>query len=355
MQLVINTFGATLRRDGDLFSIHANERHVRLAAAKVRSILITTGVHFSSDAVRLAAEHKIDIVMLDKYGQPYGRFWQDRMGSTAGIRRAQLEAADTAEGVEVVRAWTCTKLANQADFVAELGRRRPNRQQQFDAVEERIRRQAEALDSLSGALDEIRNQILGAEGAAGAAYWPLIGSLPPENFAFERRSKHPAADPCNAMLNYGYGVLYSEVDRACTIAGLDPFVGFLHTDNYNKRSLTYDLIEPFRIWIDRVVMKLFTGRRCREDMFLDSDSSIVLEKPAKELLLSNLEGYLDQSIRYRVKSSKSGKTRQIKRRDCIQAEAHTLANRLLGKDGGLPEVIETKEVFEGDAEDAPPF
>jgi hypothetical protein len=48
------------------------------------------------------------------------------------------------------------------------------------------------------------------------------------------------------MLNYGYGVLYSLVEKACIYAGLDPFVGFLHTDNYVKKSLVFDLLEPYR-------------------------------------------------------------------------------------------------------------
>jgi hypothetical protein len=61
--------------------------------------------------------------------------------------------------------------------------------------------------------------------------------------AFESRSRQPAADAFNAMLNYSCGILYSLVEKACILAGLEPFVGFLHTDNYNKKSLVYDLIE----------------------------------------------------------------------------------------------------------------
>ncbi len=75
------------------------------------------------------------------------------------------------------------------------------------------------------------------------------------------------------------------------------------------------------------------------------EDGIVLEKEAKALLLPALEELLETPIRWAVRSGRTKKTRQIKRRDCIQAEAHTLANRLLGKDGGLPEVMETREVF----------
>ena len=83
MQLVLNTFGAALRRQGDRFLIRAGSREAGFSAHKVQSILVTTGVSLTSDALQLAAEHNVDVVFLDKAGSPYGRFWQNRMGSTA--------------------------------------------------------------------------------------------------------------------------------------------------------------------------------------------------------------------------------------------------------------------------------
>ncbi|MFW6414084.1 MAG: CRISPR-associated endonuclease Cas1 [Verrucomicrobiota bacterium] len=346
MQIVINTFGTSLRRQGKVFRILCNSQHTDIAAAKVDSILITTGAHFSTDALELAYEHNIDVVLLDKYGEPYGRFWLPRMGSTATIRRKQLECATSDAGLEIVREWTVTKLQNQQTFLRELGKRRPQRKDDFDKVIDRLDTQIKKLTELTGSVEEQRQSILGAEGSAGVGYWQIIGTLPPKNFQFTKRSKHPAEDPFNAMLNYAYGVLYSEVERACIIAGLDPFVGFMHTDNYNKYSLVYDLIEPFRIWADRTVTKLFTGRRCKEEMFDIRKNEINLGKKAKELLLSEFNSYLDDRVRYKVKAGTKYKTRQIRRRACVQAEAHTLANRLLGKEGGLPQILETKEVFD---------
>ena len=94
MQLVINTFGAALRRQGDRFLVKAAGRELGVSAHKVQSILIATGVSLSSDALQLAAEHNIDVVLLDKFGEPFGRFWQNRMGSTAAIRRRQIAVGD---------------------------------------------------------------------------------------------------------------------------------------------------------------------------------------------------------------------------------------------------------------------
>jgi CRISP-associated protein Cas1 len=125
MQLIINTFGTSLRRKGDRFIIKAGNKQVAFSAQKVQSIVIATGAHFSSDAIHLATQHNVDVVFLDKRGDPTARVWQTKMGSTAAISRRKLEVAETAEAMNFVRQWTLSKVNNQLDFLKELHRRRP--------------------------------------------------------------------------------------------------------------------------------------------------------------------------------------------------------------------------------------
>jgi CRISPR-associated protein Cas1 len=263
VQLVINTFGASLRRHGERIQVRAGGKELSVSAHKVQSVLVATGVTLSSDVLRLAAEHNIDVVFLDRFGDPYGRFWQNRMGSTAAIRRRQIESADGPEGLELVRGWVEAKLRHQAEFLEELAARRAGAEDVFGPALAGVRDCLGRLCGLGGTIDERRATVMGLEGAAGRAYFACLGRLLPEAYRFEVRSRHPAADGFNALLNYAYGVLYSLGEKACICAGLDPFVGFLHTDNYGKKSLVFDLLEPFRTLGDRTVVLLFTGRRVK--------------------------------------------------------------------------------------------
>ena len=120
MQLVINTFGASLKRKGDRFVVRAGANRLIASAHKVRSILVTTAVYFSTDAVALAIEHNIDMIFLNKFGEPFARVWPPRMGSTAAIRRRQLEVAAGADGLAIAREWVASKLRNQVEFLEEL-------------------------------------------------------------------------------------------------------------------------------------------------------------------------------------------------------------------------------------------
>ncbi len=67
------------------------------------------------------------------------------------------------------------------------------------------------------------------------------------------RNRH-ATHPVNAMLNYAYAVLESQVRIASVSQGLDPAVGYLHTYRPNRVALVYDLMEPLRPLVDRLVL-----------------------------------------------------------------------------------------------------
>jgi CRISPR-associated protein Cas1 len=344
VQLVVNTFGACLRKEGERFLVRAGDRELVVSAHKVQSILITTGVMLTSDAVQLASQHNIDIVFLSPHGDPYSRIWQTRMGSTAAIRRRQLEVAEGAEGLALAVGWVQAKVRHAQEFLEELSRRRPGTEADFASVLAGLEGCLVRLGGLSGTLDEQRGTMMGLEGTAGRVYFACLSTLLPENYRFDGRSRQPARDAFNAALNYALGVLYALVEKACICAGLDPFVGFLHTDNYAKKSLVFDLIEPFRILAERTVVLLFTGRRMQTDYFEQVPGGVQLSKEGRAALLTSFNERLDKTIRYPVQS-RPGKTRNIRQRDVIQHEAHALANVLLGRND-LPRVVETRKLWE---------
>jgi CRISPR-associated protein Cas1 len=290
----------------------------------------------STPAISLALEHNIDLIFLDKYGFPMGRVWFSKMGSTAMIRRKQLEAAELISGVSLVVSMVKQKLNNQITFLKKLKYARPEKKEMFDAPVHTIEGSLASMDFDQTNLDESRSLIMGLEGAAGRAYFSCISRLMPEKYRFKGRSKRPALNPFNAVLNYCYGVLYSRVEKSCIIAGLDPFVGFMHTDNYNKKSLVFDLIEPFRIFADQVAVYFFTGKKAKDQYFDIQEKGCTLNEKGKPHVIEALNKHLEEKIRYR--------RRNVKRKHMISHEAHRLANLLL-EDSGMarPDWLNIKE------------
>lgn len=179
------------------------------------------------------------------------------------------------------------------------------------------------LEALDGKLDEMRGKIMGLEGMASRHYFTALSFLLPDKWKFNGRSRNPARDEFNCLLNYGYGVLYSKVEKACIIAGLDPYVGFNHTDDYNKKSFVFDLIEMYRIHIDRTVFNLFSKKQVSDSFFDEIPKGMTLNKEGKAVLIQAVNETFDKEISYRGRNIKIGNT--------IQFDCHRIANSLIGK------------------------
>ncbi len=321
MQLVINTRGAYLKKEKNCLLVKNDDKTFEVSADKINSILITTSATITTDAIEFAVENNIDIVFLDFNGNPYGRIWHSKLGSTTLIRRRQLEAEASALGFNLARGWIAQKLENQLDFLKDLKKNRPDDK---DSLEPRIAKLVQFKDDLmniKGSLDEKRGSIMGIEGMASLMYFEALSSIMTDAWKFQGRSRDPARDAFNCLLNYGYGVLYSQVEKACIIAGLDPYTGFLHTDNYNKKSFVFDLIELFRIHIDRTVVNLFSKKQVHEGLFDKIPGGFYLNKDGKEVLIKALNETFDREMEY--------KGRNVKLRNTIQMECHSIANSLI--------------------------
>ncbi|VVB66915.1 CRISPR-associated endonuclease Cas1 1 [uncultured archaeon] len=342
MQLVINTYGAYLRKSGNCFLVKREDKSFEVAVGKVNSILITTAAYITTDAIKLAVDNNIDIVFLDAHGEPYGRVWHPKLGSTTLIRRRQLEIYDSPEGLNLAKEWGLKKLDNQIELLNRLKKTREEKRDELERHIEEISESREQMKRLRGTIDARRQEMLGLEGKASRSYFEAISSVMPERYRFAGRSRNPAKDEFNALLNYGYGMLYSLVEKACIIAGLDPYVGFLHTDSYNKKSLVFDIIEMFRIYIDETVVYLFSRRMVKDEFFEPLEQGMGLAKDGKAALIEAVNKNLEETILYRG--------RNVKTRNTIQLECHRIANGLIRPGEELPEDYDLDVLASEDAD-----
>lgn len=321
MQLVINSRGSYLRKKNNCFLIKNDEKVFEISVKKIESILIATSAYISTDAVKFAMDNNIDIIFLDYFGNPYGRVWHSKLGSTTLIRRKQLESSTGEKGLNLAKEWVICKINNQIELLKNLKNSRPHKENALKTYIDFIENKKIVLSEIKGSLEEKRNSIMAVEGMAAKEYFEALNYIMPERFKFKGRSRNPAKDEFNCLLNYGYGVLYSMVEKACILAGLDPYLGFIHADNYNKKSLVFDLIEMFRILVDKTVIYLFSKRKIKKEYFDQIKNGLSLNKEGKAVLISTLNETLEKKVRYRG--------RNIKNRNIIQFECHRIANNLL--------------------------
>ncbi len=248
---------------------HRRQRRYSRAERTLRRLVILghTG-YLTLEALRWCADVGVVVVHLDGDGRlltVHGSPGTD----DARLRRAQAAAPSSPVGLEITRCLLSAKLDGQASVAKELLSAEP--------VAPLIRKLG---DELRDAHSLVRCRDL--EARASNAYfgaWSTVvrcrfaerdaERVPQHWTAFTARSSplhrsgrspRTAADPVNALLNYGYALAEAEARLAAQAVGLDPGLGIIHTDQRNRDSLALDLLEPLRTIVERHVLQLLNAR-----------------------------------------------------------------------------------------------
>ena len=297
MELILNTYGVSLNRDNQGFVITTADGRQRIPAAGIKSIQISMGAQITSDAVMLAVEQEIEVLFMDKAGNPIGRIWSPRYGSISTIRKGQLNFTFSHEAVEWIKGVIAQKIENQQALMLLFN---TTDTPQVN-VDKSIRRLEDYRNKVSAEQGDIVNDIAptlrGWEGLASKIYFATINAFIPPQHRFESRSQHPATDVANALLNYGYGLLYGKIEGEMIKAGIDPYVGIMHRDDYNRPVLVYDVIELYRIWVDYVVYSLLAQNVVTDEYYsVRPDGSYWLEPLGRRVLIQSLNDYMDETV-----------------------------------------------------------
>lgn len=294
-QLILNQRGSSLSVSGGRYRIRSKEQEFYVPVHEVKSICLHAATRLSHEVVMTAIEHNTDVLFVDRKGFPVGRLWSHHFGSIATIRKHQLGFAQSRAGVDWIRGLLGRKLDNQAiviDLLSTLTNQ-PDCEQSLYTLDRYARKlQDVANDDLSECFATFR----GLEGSAGRVYFTQLNAFLPTAYRFDRRSGRGATDAFNCLLNYAYGMLYGQCESALINAGIDPFVGVMHRDEYNRPVLTYDFIEPFRAWADYVVCHLLIQEIVFDEFFDREGDTWYLNTTGKRILIQAMNDYLSEVI-----------------------------------------------------------
>ena len=298
MEIVLNTFGISLNRDNEAFVITSKDGRQRIPVDDIKSIQISRGAQITSDAVMLAVEHEIDVMFMDRSGKPVGRVWSPRYGSISTIRKGQLNFTTSHAALEWIKEVIIQKMENQQALMLLLQPQNTVHERILKKNMERIEAYRSKVGQLEGnVVSDVAPTLRGWEGQASRIYFSTITKYLPEEYQFEQRTQHPAMDVTNAFLNYGYGILYGRIESALIKSGIDPYIGVLHRDDYNRPVLVYDVIELYRIWVDYVVFTLLAQNAISEEFYsVRDDGSYWLEPLGRRILIQSFNDYLDETI-----------------------------------------------------------
>jgi CRISPR-associated protein Cas1 len=289
-----------------------------------RVVIVDNGIAISSDVIRVCSEEGIPIHFIGSHGNAVASLYSAGLTGTVLTRRAQLLAYENATGVTIAKVFISGKLENQANLLRYIAKYRketePELHEEMRLVALEVRDHLHELEQIkANRIEDIREQLMSIEGRAAQRYWATIGQIIPSDLNWPGRETRGAIDPFNSILNYGYGILYGQIEHAITLAGLDPYGGFLHADRPGKPSLVLDLIEEFRqTVVDRTVIGMVNKR-------------FAIEQDEDHRLSETTRQKIAEKIRERLESSEQYEKKRQLLRFILQSQARHLALFLRGE------------------------
>ena len=324
-QLILSGFGLFLSKKSDRLIVRKGKDLIyefpffRLSEVTIAS----KGITLSSDLILELCQRGVQVNFMQGTGRPYAKLSSPMLSATIQARREQIRALDDERGMKLSKIILKGKLKNQRKLLLYFGKYlKKAHSAKYELLEQRISSLAKyerQISSVTGAtIGDVRNELLGIEGVSGRIYWEGVQDIVSGKVEFFGRVRRGATDKVNSMLNYGYGILYSQVWGSVISAGLEPFAGFLHVDRPGKPSLVLDLVEEFRQpVVDRTVISYVNlGEAIKmEGGLLDAET----RKDIAQKILDRLES----------RENYQGKKYQI--RSIIQIQTRSLAAFLKGE------------------------
>ncbi len=296
MEIVLNSYGAKLSINNGAFMLNNSTGCHRIPIADVDSILVSKSAIMTSDALIVAIENDIAVTLVDKGGNVIGCVWSHKYGSISTIRKGQLAFSASQDAVAWIKKVIIQKMQNQLALLLMLQVDTGRKESTVHDAANKINRLIMRVEALEGyTVKEIAANLRAYEGNASKEYFRALNLFIPEKYQFKERSQHPATDVANAMLNYGYGILYGKVENALIRSGIDPYIGILHRDDYGRPVLSYDVIELYRVWIDYIVYSLLVQNVVTEDYYtVDERGAVWLEALGRRVIIQSTNDYLQE-------------------------------------------------------------
>lgn len=255
--------------------VHPDGHCDHIPLEMIENIIVFSKIKAEDEVFQLCAGKNIDIWFLNnRAGLRYKV--SGRIHGNVSVRKAQYLLSESPERIAVTRNMINAKIKNSRFVLEKFKRNHPDRiSGDFEEVIQRLKESEKRIQS-AGDDCEIRN----IEGYASRMYFQVFPDMilqKDDEFQFKTRNRRPPKDCVNALLSMSYTLLMIECASALECAGIDPYVGFLHTDRSGRASMALDIMEEFRpLLADRFTVRLINLRLIDKSMFVKEDDGIYL-------------------------------------------------------------------------------
>jgi len=285
--------GAMIKKKGKMLQVvKEGEIIIEKIFKDIDSLVVFGGVHPTSDLLFALLKKGSDISFMSQSGNFRGKMVSSKSKNSI-LRKLQYgKFSSEKQQLATAKRFVYAKLRNS---YAVLDRYHKNGSSLFEFWErEQLEKVIESVKNFEGNKDSLR----GHEGFGAKIYFTCFKRILISDLNFDGREYHPAPDPVNALLSFGYSFLAREIEGLIEAMGIDPYLGFYHEISYGRSSLSVDLMEEFRQpFVDRLILKIFNRKILTEDDFEKRNKGVYLKKDSLKIFIRQYEQWVNAQNR----------------------------------------------------------
>lgn len=307
--LYLLSAGSSAHKAGPRIVVEKNSEVLgRLPVRSIDGLVVGRNAQLSTQTIFELMELHIPIFYIDSRGKIIGHFVFEKQSATRLLRQLEI-FRDMNRQLELSREIISEKISNQRTLLKRYEKNVDA--EKIELTNKKLKQTAEKLSAI-----KTPEELRGMEGIASKIYFATFTELLDQTrWKWKERSQHPAKDPVNALLNYGYAFLEREVRIAVALAGMDARIGFFHSNDGRKDSLIFDMMEFFRQpVIDRFVLNLLNKRMLQPENFSATADECRLTDEGRIIFCNRYEEYMAKVYReYGGKNSRDVINERVKK------------------------------------------
>lgn len=298
--LHVQHYSSRVSKKGNTLHIKTEEDAHTFPINEVQALVFHGSPQITTQALHMCAHRQIGVHWLSAGGRYLGSLSAGAGGVQRRIRQYRsLSEADSC--LSLAKKLIAAKVENTSRYLLRATR---GTDRQETGVEEHLQTIRLCLRSID--TSESPDALRGHEGLAAKAYFATLPTLLQDSALADLlpkgRSRRPPKDRFNALLSFGYSLVYQSVLQAILTVGLEPALGFFHTPRSSAHPLVLDLMELFRlpIWDMALIASVNRGQWDPEEDFSVAGERVWLSSVGRKKAIQLFERRLQDKWRHPV-------------------------------------------------------
>jgi CRISPR-associated protein Cas1 len=273
-KLILDGHGSYLGMEKGCFTVRDKQGKVQrfpLFENEIGEVILKSGNMVSTGALASLGFWDVDVLIMTQRGRPVAMLKSLDDDSHVKTRLCQYEALKDGRAFEIAKQFVKGKIEGQNTVLKKYGLK----------TDTSVKLRIDAIETKD--LKTLRRKLMQIEAKFSQFYFKQVFQLIPERIRPESRRTFKAYDGVNNLFNLAYELFAWKVHRALVSAKLEPYLGFLHSEQFGKPSLVCDFQELYRHLIDDFIIQ-YCKKLIKRDFTFKAENMSAKKKGKREYL-----------------------------------------------------------------------